>query len=136
MQNCLISKYLLMIILRTIEMFFLEGLKNHVLYDVARLLDVDISKDEVEKVMSHLHDKSPSQDRLTNEVFKKYLNLVEGAFYRLILEGVGDRRYPSFLEYWSIKFLPKVPSIVSFTQWRPFSLMGGMYKISRKSDGQ
>ena len=60
MQNCLISKYLLMLILRTIEMFFLEGLKNHVLYDVARLLDVDISKDEVEKVMSHLHDKSPS----------------------------------------------------------------------------
>ena len=31
-----------------------------------------------------------------------------------------------------IKLLPKVPSPSSFAQWRPISLMGGMYKIFAK----
>ena len=48
---------------------------------VAQSLHANISKDEVEHVMSHLaNDKSPGWDGLTHELFKKYVIKLKGPF--------------------------------------------------------
>ena len=49
-------------------------------------------------------------------------------FQKVLLTG----HMPKSWKVGLIKLLPKVPSPMSFAQWRPISLMGGMYKIFTK----
>ena len=112
---------------------FFNGVKNHVSHDVAQSLDANISEDEVEHVMSHLaNDKSPGWDGLTHELFKKYVIKLKGPFTTLFQKVWTSGEMPHSWKIGLIKLLPKVPSPSSFAQWRPISLMGGMYKIFAK----
>ena len=61
---------------------------RHEFYDVVRCivqdlisheLDADLTKDEVDTILRHLPSgKNPGWDVLTNEVFKRYSNILKG----------------------------------------------------------
>ena len=47
---------------------------NHVSHEVAKVLDVAILENKLEKMISHLtNDKHPRWNGFRNELFKKYL---------------------------------------------------------------
>ena len=112
---------------------FLNEVINHVSIEVSNVLDSDISEVEVESVISHLvNGKSPGWDGLTNEFFKKYNTQLKRSFAILFQNVWSTGHMPQSWKIGLIKLLPKVPSPVSFAQWRPISLMGGIYKIFTK----
>ncbi len=112
---------------------FFRGVLNHVPQEVADALDADFSEEEVAHVVSHLaNDKSPGWDGLTNEFFKKYVLQLQGVLVILFQKVWLTGHMPKSWKVGLIKLLPKVPSPMSFAQWRPISLMGGIYKIFTK----
>ena len=76
--------------------------------------------------------KSPGWDDVTNEVFKRYSNILKGPLTLMFQHSWDSSRMP---EAWKVglnKLIPKVASPESLHQWRPISLMGGLYEIFAK----
>ena len=90
--------------------------------------------DAVEKILLHLpNGKSPSWDGITNEVFKKYTCMLNSPFTQMFQQCWDSGFMSKNWKVGLIKFIPKVPSPESFHQWRPISLMGGLYKVFAKT---
>ena len=88
---------------------------------------------EVERVMMHMpNDKSLGWDGLTNEFFKHYVLKLKGPLACLFQQVWSYSYMSSSWIIGLIKLLPKLPSPTSFRQWKPISLMGGLYKVFRK----
>ena len=96
-------------------------------------LEEDIKEEEVEYVLSHLaSDKSPGWDGITNEFFKSFLHELKAPLTMIFQEIWSSGKMPDSWKVGLVKLIPKVASPTSFAQWRPISLMGGMYKIFAK----
>ena len=72
-----------------------------------------------------MNGKSPGWDGLTNEFSKKYNTNLKRSFAILFQNVWSTGHIPQSWKIGLKKLLPKVPSLVSFAQWRPISLMGG-----------
>ena len=111
----------------------LSGVSNDVSQEYVLALEADITEQEVETVVSQLpNEKSPGWDGLTNEFFKKYIMYLKGPLTFLFQKVWSSGFMPSSWKIGLIRLLPKVPSPSSFAQWRPISLMSGIYKIFAK----
>ena len=96
-------------------------------------LEEDIKEEEVEYILSHLpSDKSPGWDGITNEFFKSFLHELKAPLTKIFQEIWSSGKMPDSWKVGLVKLIPKVASPTSFAQWRPISLMGGMYKIFAK----
>ena len=112
---------------------FLSGANNIVSQENAMALEADITIQEVQIVISKLpNGKSPGWDGITNEFFKMYASLLVEPLTIMFQEVWSSGIMPATWKIGLIKLLPKVPSPSSFSQWRPISLMGGIYKIFAK----
>ena len=101
--------------------------------NICQQLDADFEEAEVEKVLLHLpNGKSPGWDGITNEVFKKYASMLKSPFTQMFQQCWDSGFMPESWKVGLIKLIPKVPSPESFHQWRPISLMGGLYKVFAK----
>ena len=98
-----------------------------------RTMEEDIQEEEVEYVLSHLSvDKSPGWDGITNEFFKAFVQELKGPLTMLFQDVWSSGQMPDSWKIGLVKLIPKVASPMSFAQWRPISLMGGLYKIFAK----
>jgi hypothetical protein len=114
------------------EMLF-QSVKGSVGQQLMTSLEEDIREEEVEFVLSHLaNDKSPGWDGITNEFFKSFVQELKGPLTILFQEVWSSGNMPDSWKIGLIKLIPKVASPTSFGQWRPISLMGGLYKIFTK----
>jgi hypothetical protein len=114
------------------EMLF-QSVKGSVEQQIMTSLEEDIREEEVEFVLSHLaNDKSPGWDGITNEFFKSFVQELKGPLTILFQEVWSSGNMPTSWKIGLIKLIPKVASPTSFGQWRPISLMGGLYKIFTK----
>ena len=96
-------------------------------------LEEDIEEEEVECVLSHLSvDKSSGWDDITNEFFKVFVPELKAPLTMIFQEMWSSGKMPDSWKIGLVKLIPKVASPMSFAQWRPISLMGGMYKILPK----
>ena len=101
--------------------------------NVCQELDADFKEVEVEKVLLHIpNGKSPHWNNITNEVLKIVLEFLR-VHFRQMFQQYWDSGFK--LESWKVdltKLIPTVPSSESFHQWRPISLVGGLYKVFAK----
>ena len=101
---------------------------------ISHELDAYFTEDEVDTISRRLPSgKSPSWDGFTNEVFKRYLNILKGAFTLMFTTLLGF--FSCMPQAWKvglIKLVPTVASPESFHQWKPISLMEGLYNIFTK----
>ena len=112
---------------------FFQSIKGNVSQQVAMSIEEDIREEEVEYVLSHLaNDKSPGWDGITNEFFKSFVQDLKGPLTTIFQEVWSSGNMPNSWKIGLIKLIPKVASPTSFGQWRPISLMGGLYKIFTK----
>ena len=110
-----------------------DSIKDNVGQQVMISLEEDIKEEEVECVLSHLaDDKSPGWDGITNEFFKSFIQELKRPLTMIFQEVWSSGRMPDSWKIGLIKLIPKVASPISFGQWRPISLMGGLYKIFTK----
>ena len=69
---------------------------------ISHELDADFTKYEVDTVLRHLPSgKSHGWDGLTNEVFKRYSNILKGPLTLMFQHSWGSWLYTSRLEGWS-----------------------------------
>ena len=62
---------------------------------ISRELDVDFTEDEVDTILRHLlSGKSPGWDGLTNEVFKRYSNILKGSSTMMFQHSWDSGRMP------------------------------------------
>ena len=112
---------------------FFQSIKGNVRQQVVMSIEEDIREEEVESVLSHLaNDKSPGWDGITNEFFKSFVQDLKGPLTTIFQEVWSSGNMPNSWKIGLIKLIPKVASPTSFGQWRPISLMGGLYKIFTK----
>ena len=89
----------------------LRSRARHEFYDVvgcimhdliSHELDANFTEDEVDTVLRHLPSgKSRGWDGLTNEVFKRYSNILKGPLTLMFQHSWGSWLYTSRLEGWS-----------------------------------
>ena len=77
--------------------------------------------------------ESPGWDGLTNEVFKRYSNILKEPLTLMFQHSWDSGRMPQAWKVDLIKLVPKVTSPESFHQWRPISLMGGCIRYLQRS---
>ena len=106
------------------EFYDVVGCSVHDL--IRQELDADFTEDEVDTVLRHLPSgKSPGWDGLTNEVFKRYSNILKGLLTLMFQHYWDSGLMPQAWKVGPIKLVPKVAPPESFHQWRPISLMAG-----------
>ena len=100
-------------------------------HQVMMTLEEDINEDEVEYVVHLLPNYKPWIG-LELQLQIRFLRLLLSKWKTLMLyylkKCVTFDEMPGLWKVSLIKLTPKV-FVVSFAQWRPISLMGGMYKI-------
>ena len=74
-------------------------------------------------------DKSTGWDGITNEFFKAFVPELKAPLTMIFQEVWSSGKMPNSWKVDLVKLIPKAASPISFAQWRPISLMGGMYKI-------
>ena len=77
-------------------------------------------------------DKSTGWDGITNEFFKAFVPELKAPLTMIFQEVWSFGKMHDSWKVGLFKLIPKVASPIYFDQWKPISLMGGMYKIFEK----
>ena len=71
-------------------------------------------------------------DGITNEFFKVFVPELKAPLTMIFQEVWSSGKMPDSWKFGLVTLIPKFASPMTFAQWRPISLMGGMYKIIAK----
>lgn len=93
-----------------------------------------IEEEEILGVIKGLkQNKSPGPDGMPNEFYKATWDIIERDFMAVVKEFQNGGRLDWHLNCTFICLIPKKPGASSFKDFRPISLIGGVYKIITKA---
>nr|GEX71249.1 RNA-directed DNA polymerase, eukaryota [Tanacetum cinerariifolium] len=96
-------------------------------------LDKNITMDEIRAVVWDCREnKSPGPDGYTFEFFRRYWNLIGSDFSSAVKCFFKNGSFPRGCNSSFITLIPKVVDAKFVTDFRPISLIGGVYKVVTK----
>nr|GFB55027.1 RNA-directed DNA polymerase, eukaryota [Tanacetum cinerariifolium] len=96
-------------------------------------LESNISRDEIRKTVWNCGDnKSPGPDDFTFEFFKKYWDLIGPDLCEAVEYFFSNGVFPNGCNTFFIALIPKVTDAKHVSDYRPISLIGGIYKVVTK----
>ena len=112
---------------------FMEGMKR-LDNDDAGICEGEISVEECRMAIKQMKkDKSPGEDGLPCEFYKKFFELFAHLFLKVIKNSLRNQKLPTSMRTGIISLLPKEGTdLLCIESWRPITLLNVDYKIISK----